>query len=125
VLAATTRSVGYAPVAVAGGAFAALTFGRGTLEPQLFTEGVLAKVWQSAPVAALTLGALLFVVAPWLLARTPHLARAESLALAAMLITLGAMASIAPFPYALIGYGASPIIGLALALNAAGKPVHM
>lgn len=125
VLAATNRSVGYALVAAAGAALAVLTFGRGTLEPQLFTEGVLAQVWQSAPVAALILGALLFVAAPWLLARAPHLARAESLALAAMLVTLGAMASIAPFPYPLIGYGASPIIGLALALSAAGKPISM
>jgi hypothetical protein len=125
VLAATNRSLGYALVAAAGAALAALTFGRGTLEPQLFTEGVLAQVWRSAPVAALTLGSLLFVAAPWLLARAPHLARAEGLALAAMLVTLGAMASIAPFPYPLIGYGASPIIGLALALSAAGKPVHM
>ena len=124
-LAAIHRSVGYALVAAAGAALAAMTFGRGTLEPQLFTEGVLAQVWQSAPIAALTLGALLFVAAPWLLARAPHLSRAESLALAAMLVAAGMMASIAPFPYALIGYGASPIIGLALALSAAGKPVHM
>lgn len=125
VLAATNRSVGYALVAASGAALAALTFGRGTLEPQLFTEGVLAQVWQSAPVAALTLGALLFVAAPWLLARAPHLSHAERLALAAMLVAAGTMASLSPFPYALIGYGASPIIGLALALSAAGKPVSM
>lgn len=125
VLAATNRSVGYALVAASGAALAALTFGRGTLEPQLFTEGVLAQVWQSAPVAALMLGALLFVAAPWLLARAPHLSHAERLALAAMLVAAGTMASLSPFPYALIGYGASPIIGLALALSAAGKPVSM
>ncbi len=125
VLAATNRSVGYALVAAAGAALAALTFGRGTLEPQLFTEGVLAQVWQDAPAAALTLGALLLVAAPWLLARAPHLSRAERLALAAVLVAAGIMASLSPFPYALIGYGASPIIGLALALSAAGKPVSM
>lgn len=125
VLAVLHRSVGFALVAASGAALAALALGRGTLEPQIFTEGVLAQVWQSAPAAALALGALLFVAAPWLLARDPHLARAVGLALAAMLVTLGAMAMLASFPFPLIGYGASPILGLALALSAAGKSQHM
>lgn len=125
VLAALRRSIGFALVAASGAALGALAFGRGTLEPQIFTEGVLAQVWHAAPPAALVLGALLFLAAPALLARAPHLTRAEGLALAAMLVTLGAMAVLAPFPFPLIGYGASPILGLALALSAAGKSQHM
>lgn len=124
VLAATHRSPGFALVAAAGAGLAALTFGRGTLEPQVFTEGVLAHVWHSAPLFALVLAALLFVAAPLILLRSPRIPRPEALALAVLLASLGAMASLAPFPYPLIGYGAAPILGLALALSAArGKAV--
>lgn len=117
-LAALRRSAGFALVAVASAGLAALTFGRGTLEPQIFTEGVLVQVWAIAPLAALALTALLFAAAPVLLLRS--LPREEALPFAAMLVTLGAMAAIAPFPFPLIGYGASPILGLGLALGASG-----
>ena len=117
-LAALRRSAGFALVAVASAGLAALTFGRGTLEPQIFTEGVLVQVWTAAPLAALALAALLFAAAPVLLLRS--LPREEALPLAALLVTLGAMAAIAPFPFPLIGYGASPILGLGLALGASG-----
>jgi hypothetical protein len=118
VLAITHRSVGFTMTALAATWLAAVNFGRGTLEPQRFTEGVLAQVWHAAPPAALALGALLFVAAPALLLRA--LPRQESLPVAALLVTLGIMACLAPFPFPLIGHGASPILGLALALNAAG-----
>lgn len=118
VLAALRRSAGFALVAAASAGLAALTFGRGTLEAQIFTEGVLAQVWAAAPLAALALGALLFAAVPVLLLRTGP--REETLPLAALLVTLGAMAAIAPFPFPLIGYGASPILGLGLALGASG-----
>ena len=120
VLAAAHRSVGFALVAAAGAGLAALTFGRGTLEPQVFTEDVLVQVWHSAPLAALALAALLFLAAPALLLRTGQIPSAEALALAALLVTLGAMACLAPFPFPLIGYGASPILGFGLALSAMG-----
>lgn len=120
VLAAMHRSVGFTMVVLAAAGLAALTLGRGTLEPQVFTEGVLAQVWQSAPLAALVLGALLFLAAPALLLHAAHIPRAEALALTALLVTLGAMACLAPFPFPLIGYGASPILGFGLALSAAG-----
>lgn len=120
VLAAAHRSVGFTMTAFAALGLASVNFGRGTLEPQLFTEGVLAQVWQSAPAGALVLGALLFIAAPALLLRAAPIPRAEAAALAALLVTLGAMACLAPFPFPLIGYGASPILGLALALSAAG-----
>lgn len=118
VLAVTHRSVGFTMTALAATSLAAVNFGRGTLEPQLFTEGVLAQVWHAAPAGALALGALLFVAVPALLLR--GLPRAEALVLAALLVTLGLMACLAPFPFPLIGYGASPILGFALALSAAG-----
>ena len=37
---------------------------------------------------------------------------------AALLIAFGVMTVIAPFPFPLIGYGASPILGFGLALGA-------
>ena len=120
VLAAAHRSVGFALVAAAGAGLAALTFGRGTLEPQVFTEDVLVQVWHSAPLAALALAALLFLAAPALLLRTGQIPRTEAAALAALLVTLGAMACLAAFPFPLIGYGASPILGFGLALSAMG-----
>lgn len=121
VLAATHRSVGFTMTGLAATWLAAVTFGRGTLEPQLFTEGVLAQVWLSAPPAALALGALLFLAIPALLLRAPQIARAEALALAALLTALGAVAVAAPFPFPLIGYGAAPILGFALALGASAR----
>jgi hypothetical protein len=119
-LAGAHRSPGFGVVAAAAAGFAALTFRRGTLEPQVFTEGVLAQVWQSAPLLALVLAALLFLAAPLMLLSNRQIPDAEGLALAAVLVTPGVMACLAPFPFPLIGYGASPILGFALALSAAG-----
>ncbi|WP_301751245.1 hypothetical protein [uncultured Erythrobacter sp.] len=116
-LAAVSRSIIYAVVGLAALGFAAATFGAGTLEPQMFTEGVLAQVWQSAPLLALALGGLLFIVPAWLLMRNPDIPRAEGAALAALLCGLGIAAVLAPFPYPLIGYGAAPILGFGLALG--------
>lgn len=106
---------------VAGGSLALTltTWRAGTLEAQVFTEGVLMQVWQSAPAAAVALGALLFVALPVLLLRAPPLARAQALALAALLAGWSIAALFAPFPYPLIGYGAAPILGMALALGMA------
>ncbi|MCU0949448.1 MAG: hypothetical protein MUF47_14590 [Porphyrobacter sp.] len=119
VLAGLHRSAAYALVAAAALALAAMTFTAGTLEPQLYTEGVLAHVAAQSLAGAAALGLLLFGPPLWYWAIRPVAAREECGALAAILITLGIMAIIAPFPYPLIGYGASPILGFALALGAA------
>lgn len=120
VLAVLTRNVGHAVVSLAALGFAAATFNAGTLEPQVFTEGVLAEVWQASALLALALAALLFVAPPLLLLRAPPVNRAEALALSALLTAWGIAAVLAPFPYPLIGYGAAPILGFGLALGAAG-----
>lgn len=117
-LAATLRRVSFAVVSLAAIVFATATFGAGTLEPQRFTEGVLAEVWHSAPLAALGLGGLLFIAPPLLIAREPQILRAEGTALATLLWGFGIAAMLAPFPYPLIGYGAAPILGFGLALGA-------
>lgn len=115
-LAAVHRSPGFASVAAAAAVLAALTFNAGTLEPQLFAEGVLAHVAASSTIAAAALAATLFV-APLIL--LPF--REEGRPVAVLLAALGAMAVIAPFPFPLIGYGASPILGFGLALGAMAR----
>lgn len=117
-LAGLHRSALYALVAAAGAVLAMLTFGDGTLEPQVFTENVLPQVAERSLLQASTLALLLFAVPLWHLVADPQIARAEGCAVAALLITLGIMAAIAPFPYPLTGYGASPILGFGLALGA-------
>lgn len=116
VLAAIHRSRAFALVAASSAALALLTFGAGTLEPQVYTEGVLAQVAAHSWPAAAGLGATLFLTPLILLP-----VRDEARPLAALLIVLGAMAVIAPFPFPLIGYGASPILGFGLALGMIGR----
>jgi cell division protein FtsW (lipid II flippase) len=125
VLAAMARSLAYGGVSLAALGLAAATFGAGTLKPQVYTEGVLAQVWHSAPLFALALGVLLFLAPAWLLARSPLVPRAEGAALAAVLCGLGLAAVLGPFPYPLIGYGAAPILGFGLALGAMPRPQDM
>jgi hypothetical protein len=117
-LAGARRSIAFAIVAAAAGALAFWTFDAGTLAPQVFTENVLPQVWQAAPWQALALAVLLFVAAPWLLV-TGTQDRAEGLALAGLLTGLALAALLGPFPWPLIGYGASPILGFGIALGAA------
>ncbi|MFY7746218.1 MAG: hypothetical protein ACOVQY_12375 [Erythrobacter sp.] len=116
------RNGAFAAVALGAGALATITFHAGTLEPQLYTEGVLAHVAErTATWRALPLAALLFIVPAWNLTMDPQITRAEGYALAALIIGLGGMAAIAPFPFPLIGYGAAPILGFALALGASAR----
>jgi hypothetical protein len=120
------RSPAFAAVAASAAAGAAWTFHAGALEPQLFTEGVLAHVAErSAPWRAIPLAAVLFVVPAWNLVMDPQITRTEGWALAAVIIGLGVMAVIAPFPFPLIGYGAAPILGFALALGALAQREQM
>ncbi len=119
VLAATARSLPFGLVAAAAFAAAVLTFHAGSLEPQLYTEGVLAHVAGRSLPAAIALG-LLLLAAPILVLGAPT-PRPETFALAAVMSGFGAMAMIGPFPFPLIGYGASPILGFGLALGALGR----
>lgn len=112
VLAAIHRSLAFGGIAAAGAVLALVSFDTGTLEPQMFTEGVLAHVAARSGIAAAMLAAALFL-AP--LAVLPM--RAETRALCALLAALGGMAVIAPFPFPLIGYGAAPILGFGFALG--------
>lgn len=111
----------YAILAAVAAALAILTFGAGTLEPQAFTENVLQQVAERSLLQAGVLAVLLFAVPVWQLVTNPQTRCAEGYALAGLLIGLGLMATIAPFPYPLIGYGASPILGFGLALGAASR----
>lgn len=113
VLATVHRNLAFAGVAAGGVALALLTFDAGMLEPQVFTEGVLAQVAATSWIAAAALGAALFL-APLIL---PPI-RDEMRPVMALLVALGAMAVIGPFPFPLIGYGAAPILGFGLALGA-------
>lgn len=115
------RSVAFAALATATAVLAIITFGAGTLEPQLFTENVLPHVAERSLFKAACLAILLFLVPLWHLVIDPQTQRSEGYSLAALLVAFGAMAVIAPFPYPLIGYGASPILGFGLALGAAAR----
>lgn len=121
VLAFHHRSLALATVALGAGAFAALTFHAGALEPQRYVEGVLAHVAETSLWQAACLAVLLFVVPLWHLVIDPQITRPEGHALAAVLTGLGLVAIIAPFPFPLIGYGAAPILGFALALGATAR----
>jgi hypothetical protein len=120
-LAFCTRGIAYAAVSLAALLLAAATFEQGTLEPQIFTENVLPHVAERSALRATALAAMLFVLPLWHLVISPQTQRAEGAALAALLVALGAMALIAPFPYPLIGYGAAPILGFGLALGATAR----
>lgn len=117
-LALVHRSLAFALVAGASLTVAIATFGAGNLAPQLYTEGVLAHVAQQSPAVAAALGLLLIGAPLWYLVIRPAAPRDEGLAFAALLVGFGVMAAIGPFPYPLIGYGASPILGFGLALGA-------
>ncbi|GAA0767394.1 hypothetical protein FHS52_001673 [Erythromicrobium ramosum] len=121
VLAWLHRSASFALVAAVAVSLSAITFGAGTLEPQTFTENVLPHAAERSALRAAALALMLFVLPLWHLIIFPQTQRAEGAALAALLVALGAMAVIAPFPYPLIGYGAAPILGFGLALGATGR----
>jgi hypothetical protein len=121
VLAWLHRSPAFALVAAGAAAGAAFTFHAGALEPQLYVEEVLAHIAGTSLWQAACLAVLLFVVPLWHLVIDPQITRPEGYALAALLTALGAVALTAPFPFPLIGYGAAPILGFALALGASAR----
>lgn len=88
----------------------------GALPPQEFVEGVLESVWQSSPLGSAGLLASLAVsILALLLAR--QVSRATRYALSGALVGFVLAALLGPYPFPLIGYGAAPIFGLALALS--------
>lgn len=117
VLAAAHRSLAFAGVGAAGAVMAIFTLDAGTLEPQLFTEGVLGHVAAQSSIAAAALATALFLAPALFLQRCD-----EARPVVALLAATGAMAVIAPFPFPLIGYGAAPILGFGLALGAMARP---
>ena len=89
---------------------------RGDLPPQPFVEHVIGEAARlSVPVAVALFTALAasFFLILW---RSP-VDRAERFALAGTLLGFGAVAMVANYPTPLIGYGASAILGYALALG--------
>ncbi len=116
VLAAQRRSLALAVLAAACLALCGLTFAAGPLEPQPFVEAVLfdlaERSWLAAAGVALALAAAIGLMV-W----APGTARAPALALAALLAGFTLAAMLGPFPYPLIGYGASPILGFGLAFG--------
>lgn len=115
------RGVSFAALSLSAFGLAAFTFQDASLAPQQFTEGVLADAFDRTFIQGLGFAVMLFVIPLWHLVIDPQLQRTEGYAVAALLTGLGLAAVIAPYPYPLIGYGASPILGFGLALGAAAR----
>jgi hypothetical protein len=115
VLAALRRGLALAALAAACFVLCALTFGAGALEPQPFVEYVLADMAARSWLGAGALGLALAGGAA-LMATVPGPDRTPLAALAALLGGFTLAALLGPFPTPVIGYGASPILGFALAL---------
>jgi hypothetical protein len=119
VLAASERSLAMAAISAAAAALAAIALDAAWLEPQRYSEGVLAEVAASSLAGAAGLGVLLLAALGWLSLGGDHALRPQRAALAAALGGFGVMACLAPLPFPLIGYGAAPILGFALGLAGA------
>ncbi|UAB77450.1 hypothetical protein INR77_11655 [Erythrobacter sp. SCSIO 43205] len=103
--------------AMAGFAAALLASVRGNLAPQAFVEGIFGDLIFVAPWFALWLG-LSLVIAFFLILKALPRPAAERFALAGALAGFSLTALMASYPLVLIGYGAAPILGFALALGA-------
>ncbi|MEM6475313.1 MAG: hypothetical protein AAF687_04025 [Pseudomonadota bacterium] len=104
--------------ALAGlGLFAALGASfNGALPPQAFVENVLPDLWASSSFAALALGCALLASLAIVVAGGPE-NRSARRAVAGAMAGFVIAAILGPYPYPLIGYGAAPILGFALALG--------
>jgi cell division protein FtsW (lipid II flippase) len=89
---------------------------RGELPAQPFVERILVELAQIAPLAALAL-ALSLLASFVLMLRAPPANQPAHYAMAGTLGGFTLAALLSNYPNVLIGYGASPIIGYALALN--------
>ena len=105
-----TGAVGLIAAVAAFGAHA-----RGILPPQAFTERVLTELLLAAPLAALGLVLALLASLLLILGKIDQDAPPRH-ALAGVLAGFTLAGILADYPSILIGYGASPILGFALAL---------
>ena len=104
------------------GFFASLIMAiRGELPAQPFVERVIVDAAMVQPAAALALLAAL-VGGFFLILFAAPLPRSERFALAGSLFGFGMMAIVSHYPTPLIGYGAAPILGYAVALALAPDP---
>lgn len=87
------------------------------LAPEPFVERVIQDVWVEAPFLAILLTASL-IASIALILRNQNAAQATKFALAGTFIGFTVAAILGDYPTPLIGYGASSIIGLSLALPA-------
>ena len=89
------------------------------LEPVAFVETALGDAWRAVPLLgttmAVSLAAAIFL-APWLVERRPVAFPRASWAVSGCLAGYAASSLFLDHPQPLIGYGASPILGMALAL---------
>jgi hypothetical protein len=104
-------------VAIAGFFTAIAAALRGELAAQPFVERVLVSAALDHPLAAIGLFAALTAGFLLMLFAVP-LGRAERFALAGTLFGFSVTAMMSNYPSALIGFGAAPILGYALALSA-------
>lgn len=89
------------------------------LEPVAFVETALGDAWRALPLLGATMAmslAAAILLAPWLVERRPLAQPRASWAVSGCLAGYAASALILDHPQPLIGYGASPILGMALAL---------
>jgi len=118
-LAGRARPFGLIAVAALVAALAAAQ--RGDLPPQPFVEHVIGDAARQS--LAFSAGLLATLAAAFALVVWSGLpGRAERFALAGTLLGFAVAAMIASYPTPLIGYGASAIVGLAIALGLRSKP---
>lgn len=107
-------------VAIVGFAVGILASLRGELPPQQFVERILGELIPVAPLVALGL-ALSLIVSFLLILKATPLPKAERFAVAGTFAGFAITALMSNYPNILIGYGAAPILGFALALSARAK----
>lgn len=110
-------------VAVVGFFAALFAHVRGVIPPQPFVERVLAELAMSSPLVALSVLATL-IASFLLMLRVVDNAPPGRYAVAGTLAGFSLAGMISSYPSILIGYGASPIIGFALALGMTRQARH-
>ena len=93
---------------------------RGELEPQAFVERVLAEAMLAHPLIGLALLAAQ-IAGFCLIAFAPHQPRPARMAVGGTLFGFAIMSLMNVYPAPLLGFGAAPIIGYALALALLGR----
>jgi hypothetical protein len=120
-IALTARDRRFGLVAVVATVAAVIAFRRPDLPAQPFVEHVIADAAGEAVIAAIGLSFALLVSA-LLVGLFTHRDRSVRAALAATLLGFAGASLIGSYPTPLVGYGASAILGFALALGLRRKP---